>query len=193
MVAMFMIISDLHCNTSFFDSTCYGDSVLYQHLFWFFGHPEVYIIILPGFGVVSHSLSDETNGLPFGFSSKVLAKLSISIIGSIVWSHHLFTVGLESDTRAYFSSVTMLISLPTGTKVFNWISSQYGTSISFWNVVFIYCSTFLTMFTFGGISGILLANCVIDLGLHDSYYVVAHFHYVLSMGAVFAILAGFIH
>merc|ERR1712070_1098100 len=129
--ALFMIFSDLHFNTIFFDATFYGDPILYQHLFWFFGHPEVYILIIPAFGVISQTISTSVSSLLFALQSKILAKVCISFLGTIVWSHHLYTVGLEVDTRAYFSAVTMLISLPTGTKIFNWLTTFYFTNLPF--------------------------------------------------------------
>merc|ERR1712046_395110 len=146
---------------------------------WFFGHPEVYILIIPAFGVISQVISTSVSSLLFALQSKILAMACISFLGTIVWSHHLYTVGLEVDTRAYFSAVTMLISLPTGTKIFNWLTTFYFNNIGL-------------MFTIGGLTGILLANASIDISLHDTYYVVAHFHYVLSLGAVIATFSGII-
>jgi cytochrome c oxidase subunit 1 len=188
--AFFMIFSDLHFNTIFFDATFYGDPVLYQHLFWFFGHPEVYILIIPAFGILSHAISTTLCKILFALSSMILAMASISFLGTIVWSHHLYTVGLEVDTRAYFSSVTMLISLPTGTKIFNWLTTSYFNHIFLSFTHLFYSFLFLLMFTIGGVTGILLANASIDISLHDTYYVVAHFHYVLSLGAVIGIFIG---
>merc|ERR1712196_509869 len=188
--ALFMVFSDLHFNTIFFDATFYGDPILYQHLFWFFGHPEVYILIIPAFGVISQVISSSVSSLLFALQSKILAKACISFLGTIVWSHHLYTVGLEVDTRAYFSAVTMLISLPTGTKIFNWLTTFYFTNLPFVFTHMFYSFVFLLMFTIGGLTGILLANASIDISLHDTYYVVAHFHYVLSLGAVIAIISG---
>merc|ERR1711970_243557 len=185
--ALFMIFSDLHFNTIFFDATFYGDPILYQHLFWFFGHPEVYILIIPAFGVISQTISTSVSSLLFALQSKILAKVCISFLGTIVWSHHLYTVGLEVDTRAYFSAVTMLISLPTGTKMFNWLTTFYFNTIGLTFTHMFYSFVFLLMFTNGGLTGILLANASIDISLHDTYYVVAHFHYVLSLGAVIAL------
>jgi len=185
--AILKILSDLHFNTIFFDSNFYGDPVLYQHLFWLFGHPEVYILILPAFGVISESISVSISNSLFAFQSKIIAMTSISFLGTIVWSHHLYTVGLEVDTRAYFSSVTMLISLPTGTKIFNWVTTYYLNNIALSFIYLFYTFTFLLKFTFGGITGILLANAYIDISLHDTYYVITHFHYVLSLGAVIAL------
>jgi cytochrome c oxidase subunit 1 len=185
--AFFMVFSDLHFNTIFFDATFYGDPILYQHLFWFFGHPEVYILIIPAFGVISQVISSSVSSLLFALQSKILAKACISFLGTIVWSHHLYTVGLEVDTRAYFSAVTMLISLPTGTKIFNWLTTFYFNNIGLTFTHMFYSFVFLLMFTIGGLTGILLANASIDISLHDTYYVVAHFHYVLSLGAVIAL------
>merc|ERR1711904_395275 len=175
--AFFKIFSDLHFNTIFFDTSFYGDPILYQHLFWFFGHPEVYILII----------SASASTILFAFQSYFLAMVCISFLGTIVWSHHLYTVGLEVDTRAYFSAVTMLISLPTGTKIFNWLTTFYFTNLPFIFTHMFYSFVFLLMFTIGGLTGILLSNASIDISLHDTYYVVAHFHYVLSLGAVIAL------
>merc|ERR1712159_830091 len=185
--AFLMIFSDLHFNTIFFDACFYGDPILYQHLFWFFGHPEVYILILPAFGVISQTISTSVSTILFALQSKILAKVCISFLGTIVWSHHLYTVGLEVDTRAYFSAVTMLISLPTGTKIFNWLTTFYFNNIGLTFTHMFYSFVFLLMFTIGGLTGILLSNASIDISLHDTYYVVAHFHYVLSLGAVIAL------
>merc|ERR1712146_198809 len=190
--AFFMVFSDLHFNTIFFDATFYGDPILYQHLFWFFGHPEVYILIIPAFGVISQVISTSVSSLLFALQSKILAMACISFLGTIVWSHHLYTVGLEVDTRAYFSAVTMLISLPTGTKIFNWLTTFYFNNIGLTFTHMFYSFVFLLMFTIGGLTGILLANASIDISLHDTYHVVAHFHYVLSLGAVIATFSGMI-
>jgi heme/copper-type cytochrome/quinol oxidase subunit 1 len=185
--ALFMIFSDLHFNTIFFDATFYGDPILYQHLFWFFGHPEVYILIIPAFGVISQTISTSVSSLLFALQTKILAKVCISFLGTIVWSHHLYTINLEMDTKAYFSTITMLISLPTGTKIFNWLTTFYFNNIGLTFTHMFYSFVFLLMFTIGGLTGILLANASIDISLHDTYYVVAHFHYVLSLGAVIAL------
>merc|ERR1711970_1225076 len=185
--AFFKIFSDLHFNTIFFDANFYGDPILYQHLFWFFGHPEVYILIIPAFGVISQTVSTSASTILFAFQSKILAMVCISFLGTIVWSHHLYTVGLEVDTRAYFSAVTMLISLPTGIKIFNWLTTFYFTNLGLTFTHMFYSFVFLLMFTIGGLTGILLSNASIDISLHDTYYVVAHFHYVLSLGAVIAL------
>merc|ERR1712217_436866 len=192
--ALLMVLADLHSNTLFFDPVFGGDPVLYQHLFWFFGHPEVYILIIPAFGVISIVISGVSQKIIFGNQSMIYAMSCISLLGRVVWGHHMYTVGLEADTRAYFTGVTILISLPTGTKIFNWLSSSLGnpillqlkTSSAFFGLLFI------LMFTSGGSTGIILGNAAVDLGLHDTYYVVAHFHFVLSLGAVIAIFSGII-
>merc|ERR1712078_358905 len=192
--ALLMVLADLHSNSLFFDPTFGGDPVFYQHLFWFFGHPEVYILIIPAFGVISIVISAVAQKIVFGNQSMILAMSCISLIGSIVWGHHMYTVGLETDTRAYFTGVTVLISLPTGTKIFNWLSTYLGnpkllqlkTSSALFGLLF------LLMFTIGGSTGVILGNAAVDLGLHDTYYVVAHFHFVLSLGAVIAIFSAVI-
>merc|ERR1711968_92017 len=191
---LLMVLSDLYCNSSFFDPVFGGDPVLYQHLFWFFGHPEVYILIIPAFGIISIIISGVAQKIIFGIQSMIFAMSCISLLGTVVWGHHMYTVGLETDTRAYFTGVTILISLPTGTKIFNWLSTYLGnppllhlkTSSSFFGLLF------LLMFTIGGSTGVILGNAAVDLGLHDTYYVVAHFHFVLSLGAVIAIFSGII-
>merc|ERR1712099_136336 len=192
--ALLMVLADLHSNTLFFDPVFGGDPVLYQHLFWFFGHPEVYILIIPAFGVISIVISGISQKIIFGNPSMIFAMSCISLLGSVVWGHHMYSVGLETDTRAYFSGVTILISLPTGTKIFNWLSTYLGnlpllllrTSSS------LFALLFLLMFTIGGSTGVILGNAAVDLALHDTYYVVAHFHFVLSLGAVIAIFSGII-